>query len=236
MDRVAFESLRRRDMPAPIDALNLLTLSARPASYLAYGALVWPLVRLAGGHWPWVGRRLETLAGPRTADFFVVCRYPTHRRFFGMVDNPYYRLANRFRTGGGVAGFEFGLFAPRAGAAPIAAPWRGPEPSLIVQWNPKTPDAADAVRDVLAALPGETVYASSLVAAMTEALHGPYRRDDPNTPSFRENRIVRLADVALARRCCQDAGRLRELAAATEGFAVDLYERTTLSAMRSPSR
>lgn len=118
LDRVSprkVARLFRRDLPRPIDVLNLLTISDLE-SYRWYGLLVAPLVYGTGGSVPWGGALVAHLHGPRVADRLLVARYRSHRAWIAMVTNPYYLLINRLRERG-VARFEASFAAPIAGAS-----------------------------------------------------------------------------------------------------------------------
>jgi uncharacterized protein (DUF1330 family) len=97
-------ALARKDVPAPVDVVNLITPS-RFDRYRWYGLLVMPVMTAVGGRVLWMARHERTISGEQQAEKFLIVRYPSHRRFMAMILNPYYIAINRFREAG-VARFE----------------------------------------------------------------------------------------------------------------------------------
>jgi uncharacterized protein (DUF1330 family) len=91
--------LARRDVPAPVDVINLID-TARFDRYRWYGVLVLPVMTAAGGRVLWMARQDESLLGAPQCNKLLVVRYPSHRRFLAMTLNPYYLAINRLREAG----------------------------------------------------------------------------------------------------------------------------------------
>jgi uncharacterized protein (DUF1330 family) len=218
--------LARRDLPGPVDVINLITPS-RMQSYRWYGLLVMPALTLVGGKVLWMGRFDRPVAGERQADKFFVVRYPSHRHFLAMTLNPYYLAINRFREAG-VRRFEASLTHASHCDAELASR----RTLVAVHFNSREgEDALHAVVDSAAAL-GELVYATRAVSSL--GFLDPPVDTDPNPLTFGE-----VALFAPAGRQLDDEALdafVQRLDGLTDGHSVQVYRREPRSAYRPSLR
>ncbi len=155
-------ALLRRDLPGPVDVINLIH-TERWSHYRWYALLVTPPLMAVGGRPLWMGRREHAVHGAPQADKFLVVRYPSHRRFLAMTLNPYYLAINRLRESG-VRRFE-ASFTHASHAAPSLSCAR-----VLVAVHFTTPDGDDdalaAVRDIVEPVAGVLVYATRAIASL----------------------------------------------------------------------
>jgi hypothetical protein len=83
----------------PMDALNLIQITNHDF-YALYGVLVIPLLKLIGSELIVTLELKEALHGEAKFNHCLIARYQSHRRFLGMISNPYYILINRAREAG----------------------------------------------------------------------------------------------------------------------------------------
>lgn len=229
--RAALARYMAADVPAPIDALNLISLAPDPRPYFRYGRYVFPLALAYSARWVLCAKHVESVHGPVTADDFVVCRYRTHRHFFRMVRNPYYAFANRFRMAGGLRHVEIGLAHQFAGAEPIGPLTAHNRRLVLVQYADRGDGRSHAeLVKVMADLPGHLVYAARQVMSI-EALagDGPPAPHDPRPLSFSGFLVWQAADFTAARAFFASGDALRAMASVTASLAVDLYWRVRLT-------
>jgi uncharacterized protein (DUF1330 family) len=163
-------ALARKDVPAPVDVVNLITPS-RFDRYRWYGLLVMPVMTAVGGRVLWMAKHERTIAGERQAEKFLIVRYPSHRRFMAMVLNPYYVAINRFREAG-VAHFEASFTHASHADVDLARRKR------LVGVHFHGP-----LEDVVAAMDGcELVYATQATAAL--GFLDPPAPTDPNPMTY----------------------------------------------------
>ena len=105
IDKQLVKELGKKDLPTPLDALNLITFDDEK-SYRLYGLLVSPLVLALGGRPVWVGRYLKSIYGEKLADEMVIIRYPSHRVLLKIVSSKYYNFVNHWREKGGTLDFS----------------------------------------------------------------------------------------------------------------------------------
>lgn len=105
IDKQLVKELGKKDLPTPLDALNLITFDDE-ISYRLYGLLLSPLVLLMGGRPVWVGRYEKSLYGEKLADEIVIIRYPSHRVLLKIVKSKYYNFVNWWREKGGTLEFS----------------------------------------------------------------------------------------------------------------------------------
>jgi uncharacterized protein (DUF1330 family) len=218
--------LARRDLPGPVDVINLITPS-RFQSYRWYGLLVMPALALVGGRVLWMGRFERSVAGEPQADKLLIVRYPSHRRFLAMTVNPYYLAINRLREAG-VRRFEASF--THASFCDDELPRR--RELVAVHFNSRAGE--DALAPVVrAATPaaGELVYATRAVASL--GFLDPPADTDPHPLTFGELALFAaeadLADDALDRLA-------QELADLTAGYSLQVYRREPRSAYRPSLR
>jgi uncharacterized protein (DUF1330 family) len=209
--------LARREVPRPVDVINLIRVE-RFSRYRWYGLLVAPLLVLAGGRVRWMGERRASLLGEPQADKLLVVRYPSHRRFLAMTLNPYYLAINRLREAG-VSSFE-ASFAHASSSQPDLH-----RRDLIVVAHFNSRDGADAltpVREVLEPIAGELVYAARETAAID--LLSPPRATDPNPLTLRHVAFFAPADGAVPAAAALEQAA-SSLAPITNGMSVQAYRR-----------
>ncbi|MEA2166894.1 MAG: hypothetical protein QOF76_194, partial [Solirubrobacteraceae bacterium] len=171
--------LARRDLPGPVDVVNLIT-TERFDRYRWYALLVLPVMTAVGGRVHWMGRFDASVAGEQQADKLLIVSYPSHRRFLAMVLNPYYIAINKLREAG-VRRFE---------ASFTHASHRDPElhhRRLLVAVHFTSPSGGDALPGVVAAMTpvaGELVYATRAVAGLNFLT--PSLATDPQPRTFGE--------------------------------------------------
>lgn len=180
LDLPAIARLARRDLPAPVDVVNLIRAGDdRFESYRWYGLLVMPVLRLAGGRIRWAGRHEGSLYGESQGDKLLVVRYPSHRRFLAMTLNPYYFAINVLRERG-IDAFEASfMHASRDRDLP------GRRLMLAVHFH-----AGRSLETIAQAVGGELVYAAHQTAAIPFSVRGP---TDPKPLTYGQ---VALFDVA----------------------------------------
>ena len=105
IDKQLVKELGKKNLPTPLDALNLITFD-NEKSYRLYGFLASPLVLLLGGRPVWVGRFEKSIYGKKLADEIVIIRYPSHRVLLKIVCSKYYNLVNYWREKGGKLEFS----------------------------------------------------------------------------------------------------------------------------------
>jgi hypothetical protein len=205
----------RRDLPGPVDVINLIHPDeARFGRYRWYGLLVFPALLTVGARVRWMGRFERALAGEPQAEKLLIVRYPSHRRFLAMVLNPYYLLINRLREAG-VRRFE-ASFTHASHTADDLARRR----TLIgAHFTSRAgDDALGEVRRILEPVAGELVYATRAVCSLN--VLDPVIDTDPHPMTYGE-----LAMFAPGDGVDDDALRATAgaLAAATDGFALQRY-------------
>jgi hypothetical protein len=225
LERLDPRSLLRlyaRDLPRPVDVLNLLTIEPGGLEwYRWYGLLVAPLVYGGGGSVPWGGRLVAQLHGPCVANRLLIARYRSHRRWLAMVSNPYYFAINSLRERG-VSRFEASFTEPIAHAR-----LRGRGLVLVVHWN--APDDASLARvcEAFAESGGELVYASREAAPID--LFREKVATDPHPLRFK-----RVAFFAFTTLSAIDAARAGGVIArvehATDECAVQVFRREPMRA------
>jgi uncharacterized protein (DUF1330 family) len=214
--------LARRDLPGPVDVINLITPS-RFESYRWYGLLVMPALTLAGGRVLWMGRFERSVAGDRQADKFLIVRYPSHRRFLAMTVNPYYLAINRLREAG-VRRFE----ASFTHASFCDAELGRQREVVAVHFNSRSgEDALASVVHAATPVTGELVYATRAVSSL--GFLDPPVATDPNPLTFGELALFApegdLAEEELERLA-------QELAGLTGGYSLQVYGRESRSVYR----
>lgn len=105
IDKQLVKELGKKDLPNPVDALNLITFDDEK-SYRLYGFLASPLVLISGGRPVWVGRYEKSIYGEKLADEMVIIRYPSHRVLLKIVSSKYYNFVNHWREKGGTLEFS----------------------------------------------------------------------------------------------------------------------------------
>jgi hypothetical protein len=207
----AVARLLRRDVPAPVDVLNVIrTDDRRFNAYRWYGLLVAPAMLAVGGSVRWMSVHERSYVGEPEADKLFVVRYPSHRRFLAMTLNPYYLAINRLREAG-VESFQASfMHASRPGGR-----LRDHERLLVAHFNSRPGE--DALEAVAAALPGDLVYAARETARL-DFLRDP-QPTDPRPLRFREAAFM----TAGAQEIPQAA--LSRVAEAVEELSVQLYRR-----------
>ncbi len=126
IDKQLVKELGKKDLPTPLDALNLITFDDEK-SYRLYGFLASPLVLLLGGRPVWIGRYEKSVYGKKIADEIVIIRYPSHWVLLKIVCSKYYNIVNHWREKGGALQFSltkqiYGKIKPKG-------------QSLVIQYN-----------------------------------------------------------------------------------------------------
>lgn len=175
IDPEAVRELEGQQLPAPIDALNLVDL-ADEASYRWYGLLLAPVL-IPAGAWPvWVGVHHRAIHGEPGADEIVIVRYPHLRLLLRAVTSRYYAWVNRWRERG-VRYFEFSITERVFGEPRL----KSDRYNLFVRYNDREDGSAAAleeIRRVLEAGPARLVYASREVGSLAI-----FRRSEPSDPN-----------------------------------------------------
>jgi uncharacterized protein (DUF1330 family) len=214
--------LARRDLPRPVDVVNLIS-TEHFASYRWYALLVSPALALVGSRVRWMGRFERSLHGERQADKLLLVRYRSHRHFLAMTLNPYYLTINRLREAG-VRSFQGSFTHPSHAEAGLHR-----RRSLLAV-HVAGDDALEAVTAIVAPAVGELVYATRAVASL-DILYPP-AATDPRPLEFPS-----LALFAVGEDDVVDAdGLATRLAAVTEGFSLQLYRREPRSTYRPSFR
>lgn len=193
IDPGAVTTLARRQLPRPLDVLNLIQLRDE-RSYARYGVAVTPAMLAVGARLRWMGHLHRPLLGTGQAERLMVVRYPSHRRFLAMTVNPYYLLINRLRERG-VARFEASFtYADHEPLDLRAQPWL-----VVARFDAATP--LEDIRELVEPQAGPLVYASHEVAS-ANFLRGhkpsdPHPLTLPRLAAFAAEKDARLG---LARR------------------------------------
>lgn len=221
--------LARRDLPGPLDVINLISTDPRRfESYRWYGLLVMPAMLAVGGRLKWMGRFERSVHGERQADKLLIVRYPSQRRFLAMTLNPYYLAINVLREAG-VRRFE-GQFT-HASRSEDGLGRR----KLLVAVHFRSPaghDALGEVEEVVGPVAGDLVYATRAVAALD--FLDPPAESDPNPLRYGELALFAPADGELSD---VDLGPLgAELDAVTEDCSLQVYRREPRSVYRPSLR
>lgn len=207
--------LARRDVPAPVDVVNLITTS-RFDRYRWYGLLVLPVLTAVGGRVLWMARHDRALAGDPQCEKFLIVRYPSHRRFMAMTLNPYYLAINEFREAG-VERFEASFTHASCAADELAR-----RKHLVgVHFD-------DAKLDDVVAIAGthdcELVYATRATASL--GILDPPSATDPNPLRFGQVALFAVPDGG------DEDALARELEAALGHCSVHSYKREPRSTYR----
>jgi uncharacterized protein (DUF1330 family) len=219
--------LFRRDLPQPLDVINLVR-TGRFESYRWYGLLVMPALSLVGGRVQWMGRFEHSVAGERQADKLLIVRYPSHRHFMAMTLNPYYLTINRLREAG-VRRFEASFTHASVSGEGLARR----RVLVAAHFNsPAGEEALGAVRRILEPVAGELVYATRAVASL--GILDPPADTDPNPLTLGELALFAVPDGELPE--ADLAALAPELAAVTDGFSLQVYRREPRSAYRPSFR
>jgi uncharacterized protein (DUF1330 family) len=217
----------RRDLPVPLDVINLIS-PARFDRYRWYALLIMPLMTAVGGRVAWMGQFDRSVHGAQQADKLLIVRYPSHRRFLAMTLNPYYLAINRLREAG-VRRFEASFTHASHSDSNLA------RHRLLVAVHFTSPRGGSALDGVIAAatpVAGRLVYATRAVAGLD--FLDPPADTDPQPLTFGELALFAPDDVEVA-----DAGfggLAKQLAAVTDGCAVQIYRREPRSAYRPSLR
>jgi uncharacterized protein (DUF1330 family) len=212
--------LARREVPAPVDVINLIT-PANFDRYRWYGLLVMPALAAVGGRVLWMGRFEREIAGARQAEKLLIVRYPSHRRFLAMVLNPYYFAINLLREAG-VRRFE-ASFTHASHTDPDLSRRR----SLVgVHFNsPAGAGALGPIRECFEAAGYQLAYATR--ASSPLGILEPPRPTDPNPLKFGELALFEAGEDAAPAE--QPAA---EVAALTDGCSIQAYAREPRSEYR----
>lgn len=219
--------LFRRPLPKPVDVLNLIWIS-RFSRYQLYGLMVAPTIYLIGGSIRWMSRLERELVGEPQAEKLLVVRYRSHRAFLAMTFNPYYLLANLLREAG-VERFE-ASFTHASVPGDRLGDTR--EAVAVHFTSPVGAERLPAVREHLAGLGGEIVYATRETSAFTFLRR--FAPTDPCPLTFKQLALFAFEDPALPARLAVDADALREVVGGE--VAAHLYVRETTDAYRPGRR
>lgn len=214
------------ELPTPMDVPNLITMAPNKA-YRTYGRLVTPLLGIARARIRWAGLHVHALAGERRAEKFMIVSYPSHKRFMGMIANPYYLFANRWRERG-VARFEASFTTPvvtrsglrRAGTVLVMhfnsedGPWDAPERPQLTRLDEHLESAGASL-----------LYASVETSPMTFLTD--LEPNDPNPLVYRETAVFAV-ESAVAATAAFDADLLAHVDAIVPGAVLQLYERLSV--------
>lgn len=127
----ALLDLYNRAPVEPMDALNLIEITNHDF-YALYGVLVIPLLKVIGSELIVTLELKEAIHGGSKFNHCLVARYQSHRRFLGMIANPYYILINRAREAG-VKYLELSFTESRAAAPANDLSLRSDEMLLLVR-------------------------------------------------------------------------------------------------------
>lgn len=218
-------ALARRDLPGPVDVVNLIH-TERWSHYRWYALLVTPALLAVGGRPLWMGRREHAVHGEVQADKFLVVRYPSHRRFLAMTLNPYYLTINRLRESG-VRRFEAAFTSASVSRADLGSARR------LVAVHFTGDDALEDVRALVEPVAGELVYATRAVASLGFL-------DPPVTTDPHPLTLDQVALFAVPQGTEPDLDALgdlgRQLDAVTDACALQLYRREPASVYRPSFR
>lgn len=162
----------------PMDALNLIQISNHDF-YALYGVLVIPLLKLIGSELIVTLELKEVLHGEAKFNHCLVARYQSHRRFLGMISNPYYILINRAREAG-VKYLELSFTASRA-LSPVQDLSLRNDQSLVLM-RLKSPADWLQVESTAAKHALEVAYHSEKV--MDLDIFAEYKPTNPNPLAF----------------------------------------------------
>jgi uncharacterized protein (DUF1330 family) len=207
--------LARRDVPAPVDVINLIELT-RFDRYQWYGLFVLPVMRAAGARVLWMARHQELVAGQQQCEKLLIVRYPSHRRFMAMTLNPYYVAINRLREAG-VRRFE-AAFTHASHSMP----------GLERQSRLLGVHFRGEIGAVVAALAGsgsELVYATSETAPI--GFMHPLRPTDPNPLTFKQFALFTLPEG-------DPRDAVGAVAAVADEFSMQVYARESASTYAPP--
>ncbi|HUT52350.1 MAG TPA: hypothetical protein VM658_03065 [bacterium] len=216
IDRERVRELERRELPRPIDALNLVTF-ADEVSYRWYGLLLFPRLAPAGA-WPvWVATHERSIVGPKNADEIVIVRYPNHRVIVRAIKGRYYGWVNRLREKG-VRYFEFSLTE----RVFLDAELGRAEMFVVAQFNLDGAEKAGAVHEAVASDGRRLVYASREVSDV--AIFSPMLPSDPNPMQYKHTAVFALSGPEAARSLDEGpmAGRIEQV---TGEVSLQLYRR-----------
>ncbi len=220
--------LARRDLPGPLDVINLLHIE-RFDRYQWYGLLVMGPMLAVGGRPIWMGRLERPLHGEAQADKLLVVRYPSQRRFLAMTLNPYYIAINRLREAG-VSRFEASFTH-----ASVTAPGFGRRRRLVGAHvrSAEGDDGLARVIEALTPIAGECVYATRTVATL--GVLDPPIASDPHPLELPDLALFEIPEGAEVPEDELRAAAAR-LAGSLDGFALQLYRRESARAYRPSLR
>jgi len=214
--------LARRDLPRPLDVINLIT-TARFDRYRWYGLLVLPALTAVGGRVLWMARLESSLHGEQQAEKLLIVRYPSQRRFLAMTLNPYYFAINRLREAG-VSRFE-GSFTHASVSEDALHRHR-----RLIGVHFTSPADGDALTAVAEIVGGRLVYATRAVAGL--GFLEPPLPTDPNPLTFGELALFAVDDDGPG----DIAALAHQLGAVTDGFSLQAYVREPRSTYRPSFR
>lgn len=219
MDFGAIADLYRRDVPAPVDVLNLIHFKDRDA-YSWYGVLVAPALRLVGGKLGWIGRHVASLHGESRAEELLVVRYPSHRRFLWMAMSPYYiTVANPVRVKG-VRQFE----ASFTYSGEAFSELRHSEWVLVVHFNATDRESSlGAIKQRLGDAGGQLVYDSYETSEITITKRPT--RTGTNPLVFKSTAMFRFADEVSCRASVNEKV-IKQVRDACDDVSIQLYHRS----------
>lgn len=212
--------LWRRDVPAPVDVINLIT-PANFDRYRWYGLLVMPPLFAVGARVLWMGRLEREIAGAQQAEKLLIVRYPSHRRFLAMVLNPYYLAINLLREAG-VRRFE----ASFTHASHADSDLSHRRHLVGVHFNsPAGADALGPIRECFEDAGYRLAYATR--ASSSLGILEPSRPTDPNPLTFGEVALFEPDEGAAPPH--QPAAQVTAL---TDGCSIQAYAREPRSEYR----
>jgi len=219
LDREAVQALKKRSLPRPVDALNLVTFAER-SSYAWYGLLLAPRLLVLGVRPVWVAAHDHCVWGDKIADEIVIVRYPNHGILVDTVGGKYYELVNRFREKG-VRWFEFSITERLLFDEDL----RRKRWFLAAHFCPLAGEEERSMQSVLEIIKSDSrrpVYASREVGDL--AIFKPLVPSDPNPAQFKQTAIFTLPEAGAGRNIRQDklVGRLAEV---TSKFSLHIYRR-----------
>jgi uncharacterized protein (DUF1330 family) len=217
----------RRDLPGPLDVINLISPS-RFARYRWYALLIMPLLSAVGGRVRWMGSFDRSVHGAQQAEKLMIVRYPSHRHFLAMTLNPYYLAINKLREAG-VRRFEASFTHASHTDADLH------HHRLLVAVHFTSPADGCALENVVAAMTpvaGELVYATRAVAGLD--FLDPPAATDPQPLTFGELALFAPGGADIADGGLD--GLATQLSAVTAGCAVQVYRREPRSAYRPSLR
>jgi uncharacterized protein (DUF1330 family) len=214
LDLTALARVARRDLPLPVDVVNLIRADEeRFESYRWYGLLVMPVMRLAGGGVRWAGRHERSIHGEPQADKLLVVRYPSHRRFLAMTLNPYYLAINLLR--------ERGIEAFEASFMHASHEHELSRRRLMLAAHFGNGHGLEVVRETLEGAGAELVYAAHQTSPIPFA--SDRRPTDPNPLTYGQVAFFDCGDSPRV-----SAAALNRLERATNGLSLQVYSRQPL--------